>query len=141
MPAEEAPFFNRELSWLAFNQRVLDEALDAETPLLERLKFLAITASNLDEFFMVRVAGLQALVAAGKRKKDFADMTPTQQLRAISEQSHRMATSQYAVLQDEIELGLAEAGFHRLQADALDDAQVDHLSKVFEDTVYPWSPP
>src|SRR5574338_1243312 len=73
------PFFNRELSWLEFNQRVLDEALDESLPLLERLKFLAITASNLDEFFMVRVGGLRLLVDQKITAPDPSGMTPAEQ--------------------------------------------------------------
>ncbi|MFM7070425.1 MAG: RNA degradosome polyphosphate kinase, partial [Planctomycetota bacterium] len=80
---------NRELSWLEFNQRVLDESLDAGLPLLERLKFLAITASNLDEFFMVRVGGLQLLDESGERGTDATGMTAAQQLQAISQRAHR----------------------------------------------------
>ncbi len=76
-------YINRELSWLEFNQRVLDEALDREIPPLERLKFLAITASNLDEFFMVRVGGLQMLAQQDPGKRDPAQMTPHEQLAAI----------------------------------------------------------
>ena len=76
-------YLNRELSWLEFNQRVLAEALDAGVPLLERLKFLAITASNLDEFFMVRVGSLQMLLAQGSTSLDPAGLTPEQQLQAI----------------------------------------------------------
>ncbi len=76
-------YINRELSWLEFNQRVLDEALDRSIPTLERLKFLAITASNLDEFFMVRVGGLQMLRDQDPGKTDPAGMTPREQLAAI----------------------------------------------------------
>ena len=76
-------YFNRELSWLEFNDRVLREGLNEELPLLERLKFLAIVSSNLDEFFMIRVAGLMQQRAAKVRKRDIAGMTPTQQLQAI----------------------------------------------------------
>src|SRR3954451_22353949 len=79
-----ARFFNRELSWLEFNQRVLGEARDESLPLLERLKFLAITASNLDEFFMVRVGGLCVLVEQKITTPDAAGMTPAEQLSAIS---------------------------------------------------------
>ena len=81
---EPALFLNRELSWLEFNQRVLDEALDPSVPLLERLKFLAITGSNLDEFFMVRVGGLQMLQEQRVTASDPAGMTPGEQLEAIS---------------------------------------------------------
>lgn len=76
---------NRELSWLGFDERILGEARDKTTPLFERLKFLSITASNLDEFFMVRVASLKDMVNAGYTKKDLSGMTPEQQLDAIHE--------------------------------------------------------
>src|SRR5215471_2984952 len=87
-------FFNRELSWLEFNQRVLDEALDESLPLLERLKFLAITASNLDEFFMVRVGGLRLVVEQGIATPDPAGMTPAEQLAAIGTRAHQMVAQQ-----------------------------------------------
>ncbi len=73
--SKQARYLNRELSWLEFNQRVLDEANDPDIPLLERLKFLAITASNLDEFFMVRVGGLQLLQERGRGKRDPSGLT------------------------------------------------------------------
>jgi polyphosphate kinase len=87
-------FINRELSWLEFNQRVLDEGLNADVPLLERLKFLAIVSSNLDEFFMIRVAGLLQQRAAGIRQKDPSGLTPAQQLTAIGQRAHRMMADQ-----------------------------------------------
>jgi polyphosphate kinase len=93
-------YFNRELSWLEFNDRVLREGLCQELPLLERLKFLAIVGSNLDEFFMVRVAGLAQLRAAGVRRRDPAGMTPAQQLTAISQRAHRMVQEQAAGVRD-----------------------------------------
>src|SRR6188768_4113407 len=89
-----ARFFNRELSWLEFNQRVLDEARDESLPLLERLKFLAITASNLDEFFMVRVGGLSVLVEQGITAPDPAGLSPAEQLAAISARAHQMVSQQ-----------------------------------------------
>lgn len=78
-------FTNRELSWLEFNQRILGEARDRKNPLFERMKFLSITASNLDEFFMVRIASLKDMVNAGYKKKDIAGMTPQEQLGALRE--------------------------------------------------------
>src|SRR5438874_11970967 len=87
-------FFNRELSWLEFNQRVLDEARDESLPLLERLKFLAITASNLDEFFMVRVGGLRVLVEQQIATPDPGGLTPVEQLAAISARAHEMVAQQ-----------------------------------------------
>ncbi len=87
-------FINRELSWLEFNDRVMQEGLSEELPLLERLKFLAIVSSNLDEFFMIRVAGLIQQRSAGVRRRDPAGMTPTQQLADISRRAHRMISEQ-----------------------------------------------
>src|SRR3954449_5233401 len=89
-----AKFFNRELSWLEFNQRVLDEAGDESLPLLERLKFLSITASNLDEFFMVRVGGLRVLLEQSITTPDAAGLTPAEQLAAISKRTHEMMREQ-----------------------------------------------
>src|SRR3954447_19199352 len=106
-------FFNRELSWLEFNQRVLDEARDETLPLLERLKFLAITASNLDEFFMVRVGGLSLLVEQGIATPDPAGMTPSEQLAAVNKRVHEMVGQQQACFL-ELEQKLAEAGIHRV---------------------------
>ena len=83
-------YVNRELSWLEFNRRVLGEARDRTTPLFDRLKFLSITASNLDEFFMVRVASLKDMVHAGYKKSDIAGMTAEQQLKAIAEKTHEL---------------------------------------------------
>ena len=97
-------YINRELSWVEFNQRVLDEGANAEVPLLERLKFLAIVSSNLDEFFMVRVGGLTQQIAADVRKRDPAGLTPRQQLRAILSRVHQLCDDQTreiaAALQD-----------------------------------------
>ena len=82
------PYTNRELSWLDFNARVLEEAYEKENPILERCKFLGITASNLDEFFMVRVAGLQEQVRSGYKEPDPAGLTPSAQLRRLEEAVH-----------------------------------------------------
>ena len=90
-------YYNRELSWLAFNNRVLDEAKDRDIPLFERIKFLGITASNLDEFFMVRVASLKDMVNAGYTKKDIAGMTPAEQLEGINRSTHELVGMQYSV--------------------------------------------
>ena len=81
-------YINRELSWLDFNARVLEEARSSEHPLLERMKFLAITCSNLDEFFMIRVASLKELLHADYTEPDASGMTPRQQLKAISLKTH-----------------------------------------------------
>ncbi|BCN30356.1 RNA degradosome polyphosphate kinase [Anaeromicropila herbilytica] len=88
-------FTNRELSWIDFNYRVLGEAKDKSNPLFERLKFLSITASNLDEFFMIRIASLKDMVNAGYTKKDIAGLNPEQQLKIISEKAHEFVNTQY----------------------------------------------
>lgn len=95
-------YINRELSWLEFNQRVLGEALNKDLPLLERLKFLAITGSNLDEFFQVRVGGLEALKLAGSKVKDIAGMTCTQQLKEIRQRVLEMRKNQYDLLTEDL---------------------------------------
>ena len=94
IPENSDKFINRELSWLEFNQRVLDEGLNTSNPLAERMKFLAIVSSNLDEFFMIRVAGLMQQKKAGSRSKDRAGMTPSQQLDAISLRAKKMGKDQ-----------------------------------------------
>ncbi|MCH5375744.1 MAG: polyphosphate kinase 1, partial [Planctomycetes bacterium] len=137
MPREESNYINRELSWLEFNQRVLDEALDPQIPLLERLKFLAITASNLDEFFMVRVGGLQMLARGGRRKRDPAGLTPARQLKSISRRVHQFVAQQYDCLLDELEPGLAEAGLRRLLPRELNEHQQTVVQKIFETEVFP----
>src|SRR3954447_16404474 len=96
-------YINRELSWLEFNRRVLEEAQDPQVPLLERLKFLAIFSSNLDEFFMVRVGGVQQKVQAGIPFGSGADrMPPRVQMERISEVSHQLVASQYDCLGKEV---------------------------------------
>ena len=105
---------NRELSWLGFDERILGEARDKTTPLFERLKFLSITASNLDEFFMVRVASLKDMVNAGYTKKDLSGMTPEQQLDAIHDRVHSLVNMQYSTWQRSLLPGL-----HRQDQDLL----------------------
>lgn len=129
-------YINRELSWLEFNERVLDEARDRGIPLLERIKFLAITASNLDEFFMVRVGGLQQLVRQGSQKTDPAGMTPEQQLDAISQRTHRMVEGQYACYLSDIEPGLAQGGVMRRRPGELSDRQLKAAEQIFESEIF-----
>ncbi|WP_373653137.1 polyphosphate kinase 1 [Schlesneria sp. DSM 10557] len=133
----EPRFFNRELSWLEFNQRVLDEASDKSIPLLERLKFLAITASNLDEFTMVRVGSLQILQAEGEMRPDPVGLTTSQQLKAIGERMQAFLTEQYRCFLEDIEPALAAAGMNRLRAAQLNDRQLQHLQTYFDQEVFP----
>src|ERR1700748_1587371 len=133
----EPRFFNRELSWLEFNQRVLDEAADSTIPLLERLKFLAITASNLDEFTMVRVGSLQMLEAEGEMRRDPVGLTTSQQLKAIGERMQAFMTEQYRCLLSELEPALANVGMRRVSPNELPDRQVEHVQLVFEQEIFP----
>jgi polyphosphate kinase len=137
MGNKTSKYVNRELSWLEFNQRVLDEALDSEIPLLERLKFLAITSSNLDEFFMVRVGGLQMVARSGRRKRDPAGLTPAHQLKSISQRVHDFVDAQYNCLLDELEPGLAAADLRRLHPEQLDPQQRAALKNIFDTEVFP----
>lgn len=129
-------YINRELSWLDFNYRVLEEAEDESNPLMERLKFLAITASNLDEFFMVRVAGLKEQVESGHTGADPAGLTAWEQLELVSEKAHGMVQRQYACWAALV-LELAREKILMLDMDGLDAAQRRSFEDWFDDTVYP----
>ncbi len=130
-------FFNRELSWLAFNERVLAEAARESLPPLERVKFLAITASNLDEFFMVRVGGLQYLKDARKRTHDLAGHTPTQQLAAIHERTLAFIKEQYRILNQDLLPVLRRNGIRRLTPVELSPSQRTYLHGYFNEQIYP----
>ena len=106
-PATAKLFINRELSWLGFNERVLEEARDPTVPLVERLKFVAIVASNLDEFFMVRVAGLKQQLSGNVAETPPDGLTAAEQLAAISTRAHAMVAELYRAWRDDIEPGLA----------------------------------
>ncbi|WP_368504778.1 RNA degradosome polyphosphate kinase [Alkalihalophilus sp. As8PL] len=129
---------NRELSWLAFNERVLEEAIDERNPLLERLKFLAIFSSNLDEFFMVRVAGLKDQVKAGfNRPENKAGLTPKQQLKEIAKVNHRLVTLQDRVFTETLVPMLYHEGFQFLAINELNEDQLHYLKKRFHHYIYP----
>lgn len=131
-------FINRELSWLEFDARVLGEAEDILNPLFERLKFLSITASNLDEFFMVRVASLKDMVNAGYTKKDIAGMTAAEQLAALDERTHAFVKRQYKIYNDELVPALAKEGFHIIGShEELTHEQEIFVDKYFHEDVYP----
>ncbi|MCA0171856.1 RNA degradosome polyphosphate kinase [Bacillus sp. RAR_GA_16] len=129
---------NRELSWLGFNERVLEEAIDMRNPLLERLKFLSIFSSNLDEFFMVRVAGLKDQVAAEFEKpENKAGLTPKEQLSKIFEINHRLVNHQYKTFTHTLLPSLQEEHIYLLKCEELTDTQLTFVNDHFENQIYP----
>lgn len=130
-------FLNRELSWIEFNFRVLAQAEDAALPPLERLKFAAITASNADEFFMVRVGGLKQLQRQGEERPDPAGLTPSEQLAEISARMHELVERQHACLQKDLEPLLRKGGIRHLRMEELSAAQLRHVEALFEDFIFP----
>ena len=137
MPQNER-FTNRELSWLAFNKRVLSEAKDNHLPLMERLKFLSITASNLDEFFMVRVASLKDQVNAGYTKKDIAGMTSKEQIDAILKETHKFTTAQYNTYNRSFLPSLKKNGLKIVtEFEKLTEEQADYVDNYFQKEVFP----
>src|SRR5436190_20429644 len=113
-------FLNRELSWLEFNQRVLDEALDPKTPLLERLKFFCITSSNLDEFFEVRVAGMKQQIESDVVDRGIDGRTASQTFYAVSKRIHAMVEQQYACWREQLSPALTAHGLRILNVRDLD---------------------
>ncbi|WP_412675001.1 RNA degradosome polyphosphate kinase [Aneurinibacillus aneurinilyticus] len=131
-------YINRELSWLAFNRRVLEEAEDTDNPVLERLKFLAITSSNLDEFFMVRVGSMKDQEKHGiTTPENKAGMTPRQQLAAISVEAHNMVDRQYELLHQELIPLLASYGISFSKPEDLTEEQRTFLRTYFYERIYP----
>jgi polyphosphate kinase len=132
----EARYFNRELSWLAFNRRVLEEACNPKHPLLERVRFLSISANNLDEFFMVRVAGLKAHQTIGIEDISPEGLTVTQQLAAVTAEADKLVTSQHEVwarLQSDFD----SAGMHVVGEEPLDEAAEAWLDQHFREQIFP----
>jgi polyphosphate kinase len=132
-------YLNRELSWLEFNARVLEEAADASNPLLERLKFLSIFNSNLDEFYEVRVAGLQQQLYAGLEPQDYAadGMDPSRQLEAIDGRVRELLAEQERLLQQELVPALAAAGIEWVRFGQLTETERQHVETLFRDNIYP----
>ncbi len=129
---------NRELSWLKFNGRVLNEARDKSIPLLERLKFISITSSNLDEFFMVRVASLKDMVHAGYKKKDIAGMTAIEQLEAINKDTRALVETQYSTYNRSLLPLLKNQGIEIIDRfEELTKEQEEYVDRYFEENVYP----
>ena len=130
-------YFNREISWLAFNRRVLEEALDTNWPLLERLKFLCIFHSNLDEFYMIRVSGLHEQQEAAVSEKSADGLSPSEQLQAISEIVREDLDRATKALVQDILPKLAEAGIRILGWDEIDAERRKELTAYFENVVFP----
>ena len=131
-------YTNRELSWLAFNDRILGEARDKTLPLFERLKFLSITSSNLDEFFMIRVASLKDMVHAKYTKQDIAGMTPSEQLEKILNNAHDLVNLQYSTYNRSLLPTLKQNGFVMVaEHEGLTKEQGAYVDQYFMDNVYP----
>lgn len=131
-------FYNRELSWILFNYRVLEEAQDHTLPLLDRLKFLSITSSNLDEFFMIRVASLKDMVHVNYTKKDIAGMTPDMQLKEISKKTHELVKDQYHTYNQTLIPELKKEGICIIDHyEDLSREQAAYIDNYFHSEVYP----
>jgi polyphosphate kinase len=133
----ELTMINRDLSWLEFNQRVLNEAEREDNPILECIKFLAITASNLDEYFMVRVGALQLAREQGIRSKDAAGLTNNQLWSEIYNRAEKMIAQQYQILHDRLLPELDSVGIHRVRSSELTTAQKSFLENYFKEQLLP----
>jgi polyphosphate kinase len=140
-PVQFSPehYLNRELSWLEFNGRVLEEAADPTNPWLERVKFLSIVSSNLDEFFEIRVAGLQQQLYAGLEPQDFAPdgLAPPAQLARIAERAHQLVGEQYRLLHEELIGGLKENGIEWMRLGELSPTERAYVDALFANNIYP----
>nr|MDA3873949.1 RNA degradosome polyphosphate kinase [Kiritimatiellia bacterium] len=130
-------FINRESSWLDFNARVLEEARDPDNPLLERLKFIAITSNNLDEFFMVRIGSLHFLNAGGKTRKDASGLGPREQLQNATQKAKELVKEQCACFREEIEPKLHQAGIVRITPETANSEQRRQLHKLCVEELVP----
>jgi polyphosphate kinase len=134
---EPTHFLNRELSWLEFNQRVLDQALDPANPLLERLKFFTIVSSNLDEFFEVRVAGLKQQIESGRADRSVDGLTPTEIFQAITGRVRKMVADQYACWHNDLRPALARNGMRILDFSELTSQDREWLKEFYQNQVRP----
>ena len=133
----EDRFLDRELSWLQFNERVLQLATDPAVPMLERARFLSIFSSNLDEFFMVRVAGLKRRIAAGLATRTASGLEPRELLREITDAAHELMGVHAGVFQRQVRPALEEEGIRLLKKDELTDSDKEYLKQLFEEQIYP----
>jgi polyphosphate kinase len=133
----ESAFLNRELSWLEFNQRVLEEALDPSVPLLERVKFLSIFSTNLDEFFMVRVARLRRRIEAGDQTPWPDGLSPVETLAAISQRVHQLVEQQHDCFLDDLQPRLAAEGVRIVRPSEINEEQAHFLETYFRRTLFP----
>ncbi|MDR3600604.1 MAG: RNA degradosome polyphosphate kinase [Desulfosporosinus sp.] len=130
-------FINRELSWLEFNERVLEEALDTNNPLFERLKFLSIVGSNLDEFFMIRVASLQGIVEANFMKIDPSGLTPNEQIEKISTRTHKQVFDMYNCYNRSLIKSLKKVDIHFIKPQNLNTIQLDFIRDYYDNNIFP----
>src|SRR5437016_12651742 len=126
-----AHFINRELSWLEFNQRVLDEALNPQTPLLERLRFFCIVSSNLDEFFEVRVAGLKQQIESDTVERSMDGLTATETFKAVVRRIRKMVNDKYVCWREDLQPALAKHGIRILDVAELDLQDLGWLLQYF----------
>ena len=134
---ETSLYFNRELSWIQFNKRVLDEALDKNNPLLERLKFAAIFSSNFDEFYMIRYAGIVEQVHARIKEAPADGMSPPEQIQAINTETQKLVSVHTHLVMDELLPELKKKGVRIRTYSTLKTQQKDFLKKFFKEKVFP----
>ena len=133
----EFPYLNRELSWMDFNSRVLEEAFEKENPVFERVKFLSITESNLDEFFMVRVAGVMDRMHSKPNDKDASGMTPVQQFEKLTAKIREFVKKQYSCLHRSIIPALKKCKLKFLKIKDLNKSQKQTIDEYFDKFIFP----
>ena len=130
-------FLNRELSWLEFNDRVLNEAIYEENPLLEKCKYVSIASSNLDEFFMIRMAALKAQIDSNFTGKDISGMTPKQQMEKIEKRIEKLIKKQYSIYNNDIISDLNKNNIFILKYEELSELEKEIVLEYYEETIFP----